>query len=167
MLVAIFDSEAKARDASHALEALSEADAIRFNAGVIVTRQAGGDVAASCMRRQTPEATLGATTLGLLIGMAGGAVGLAVGAAIGLAAGVTTDLHDRKVGREYLADVERTLEVGKSALVAQIDEDETDPVNERLAALGGVMFRRALTDVADDEYEKHAAASEWRRGARR
>jgi uncharacterized membrane protein len=158
MLVAVFDSEARAREASKALEALSDADAIRFNAGAIVTRQAGGDVAASCTRRQAPEAALGATAIGLLFGMAGGAVGLAVGAAIGLAAGVAADLYDRKVGREYAADVERTLEAGKSALVAQIDEDETEPVNTRLAALGGVMFRRALTDVSDEEYEKHTAA---------
>jgi uncharacterized membrane protein len=63
-----------------------------------------------------------------------------------------------KVERDFLADVERALEPGKSAVVAQIYEEETGPVNERMAALGGVVFRRALTDVADEEYQKNVAA---------
>ena len=158
MLVAVFDSESKAREAWQALEGLSEADTIRLNAGAIVTKSAGGAITVSGANRPAPEATLGGTAIGTLIGMLGGVVGLAVGAAAGLALGATTDVFDLKVERDFLADVERALEPGKSAVVAQIYEEETGPVNERMAALGGVVFRRALNDVTDDEYEKGAAA---------
>jgi uncharacterized membrane protein len=158
MLVAVFDEEAKAREASHALEALSEADTIRLNAGAIVTKSAGGAITVSQTQRPAQEGTLGATAIGTLVGMLGGPIGLAIGAATGLVLGATTDVFDLKVERDFLADVERALEPGKSAVVAQIYEEETGPVNERMAALGGVVFRRALTDVADEEYQKNVAA---------
>jgi uncharacterized membrane protein len=158
ILVAVFDNEVQARKASEAVQALSDADTIRFNAGAIVTKTAGGAIKVSRTRRPAPEGTLGGTALGLLIGMLGGVVGLAVGAATGLAVGATADVLDLSVERDFVADVERTLEAGKSALLAQIYEEETGPVNDRMAALGGVVFRRALTDVADEEHENKAAA---------
>ncbi len=158
MLVAVFESEAKARDASRALEALAEADTIRLNAGAIVTKGAGGAITVSGAHRPAPEGTLGGTAVGTLIGMLGGVVGLAIGAATGLALGAATDVFDMKVARDFLAGVERSLEPGKSAVVAQIYEEDTGPVNERMAALEGIVFRRALGDVADEEHEKNAAA---------
>jgi len=154
VLVAVFDTESRAREASHALEALSEANTIGLNAGAIVTKSTGGSITVSGAHRPEPEGTLGATAVGTLIGMLAGPVGLAIGAATGLALGATADVFDLKVERDFLADVEHALEPGKSAVVAQIYEEETGPVNERMAALGGVVFRRALTDVADKEYEK-------------
>ena len=49
------------------------------------------------------------------------------------------------------------LEPGKSAVVAQIYEEQTAPVNQRMAALGGLVFRRELTDAADENYQKQVA----------
>ena len=157
MLVAVFDSESQARNAWQALEGLGEADAIGLNAGAIVTKSAGGAITVSGVHHPAPEATLGGTAIGMLIGMLGGVVGLAAGAAAGLALGARADVFDLKVQRDFLADVKRALEPGKSAVVAQIYEEETGPVSERMTALGGVVLRHALNDVADDEYEKSAA----------
>jgi uncharacterized membrane protein len=158
MLVVVFDSELKAQAASTALEALGEADTIGVNAGAIVTKGPSGAITVSRSHRPAPEGTLGATALGTIIGILAGGVGLAIGAATGLVMGATADVWDMKVERDFLADVERALEPGKSAVVAQIYEESTGPVNERMAALGGVVFRRALTDVADEEYQKQVAA---------
>jgi uncharacterized membrane protein len=151
ILVAVFEHESNAREASRALEALADADTIRLNAGAIVSRTAGGGVTVIQAHRQAPEATLGATAIGVLVGMLAGPVGLAIGAATGLVAGGATDMFNLKVERDFLGDVERSLEPGKTALAAQIYEEETDPVNERMAALGGVVFRRELTEVTDEE----------------
>ena len=162
MLVVVFDSEAQAQEAARALSALSEADTIGVNAGAIVTKSSGGAITVSGSHRPAPEGTLGATAIGTLIGMLAGGIGLAIGAATGLALGATTDVFAMKVERDFLADVERALEPGKAAVVAQIYEEETGLVNERMAALGGVVFRRALTDVADEDYEKEIAAVKGR-----
>ena len=167
MFVAVFDSEHQARDASRALDALHEADTIGLNASAIITKTKGGAITVVQARRIAPEGALGATALGTLIGMLAGPVGLAVGAATGLAIGATAHLFDTQVERGFLAEVERALEPGRSALVAQIYEKVTGPVNERIAALGGRVFRRALSDVADEQYEKNVAMAKRRiRGGR-
>lgn len=162
VLVAVFNSESQAGEAWRALESLAEPDTIGLNAGAIVTKNSGGAITVSGVQRPMPEGTLGATAIGTLIGMLGGPVGLAIGAATGLALGATADVFDLKVERDFLADVERSLKPGKSAVVAQIYEEEIGPVNERMAALGGMVFRRALTDVADQEYQNAGAGARRR-----
>jgi len=159
ILVAVFNSESQAGEAWHALETLAEANTIGLNAGAIVTKSAGGAITVSGVQRPMPEGTLGATAVGTLIGMLGGPVGLAVGAATGLALGATADVFDLKVERDFLAEVERALEPRTSAVVAQIYEEEIGKVNERMVALGAVVFlRRALSDAADDDDKTQAAA---------
>lgn len=152
VLVAVFGSERNARKALAALEALADADTIRVNASAIVTKGPGGAITVSRTEQPEPESTLGATAVGVLIGLLAGGVGLAVGAATGLVVGSMADMFYLKVGRDFLADVERTLEPGKTALVAQIYEEDSAPVDERLAGLGAVVFRRPVGDVADQEY---------------
>jgi uncharacterized membrane protein len=152
VLVAVFDSERNARKAAAALEALADADTIRVNASAIVTKGPGGAITVSRTAQRAPESTLGASAVGVLVGMLAGGVGLAVGAATGLVLGSVADMFYLKVGRDFLADVERTLEPGKSALVAQIYEENPEAVDARLADLGGVVFRRPVGDVADQEY---------------
>jgi uncharacterized membrane protein len=120
MLVAVFDSGLKARDALHALDALNETGTIRLNAGAMVTKSPDGAITVVKSHRPTPEGTLGATALGTLIGMLTGGVGLAIGAATGFVLGATTDVFDEKLERDFLANVESALEPGDSAVVAQI-----------------------------------------------
>src|SRR4029453_15519088 len=151
MLVAVFDSELKARDASQALDALNEADTIRLNASAIVTKSLDGAITVVKSHGPGPEGALGGTALGTFIGMLTGGVGLAIGAATGLVLGAATDVFDKKVERDFLGNVETALEPGESAVGAQLYEEEPGPVNARMTALGGIVIRRALTEVADEE----------------
>lgn len=153
VLVAVFDSEDKARIALTALEGLADANTIRLNASAVVTKSAGGAITVSRTDEPMPESTLGATAVGVLIGVLAGGVGLAVGAATGLIVGSIADMFYLHIGRGFLADVERTLEPGKAALVAQLYEEDTAPVDKRIAEIGGVVFRQPVGDVADAEYE--------------
>jgi uncharacterized membrane protein len=152
VLVAVFGSEANAQKGLAALEALADADTIRVNASAVVTKGPGGAITISRTEQPAPESTLGATAVGVLIGLLAGGVGLAVGAATGLVVGSMADMFYLKVGRDFLADVERSLEPGKTALVAQIYEENTHAVDARLADLGGVVFRRPVGEIADQEY---------------
>ena len=169
MLVAVFKCEPLARAALQALEALNDEGTIRLHADAVVTKCAGGAIDASHVHRPAPEGKLGGTTLGVFIGVlasavgAVGAVGLAIAAAAGLAAGAGADMFRHMVARGFLSDVERALDPGTSAVVAQIYEERPGPLNERVAALGGVVFRRALTSAQNEEYEKQVAAIRRRR----
>ncbi len=157
VLVAVFDNEAKARSASTALKKLAEADIIRVNASAIVTKGPGGAITVSRTERPRPLSTLGGTAAGILIGLPAGGVGAAVGATTGLIVGGMADMSYLKIWRDFLANVERTLEPGKTALVTQIYEEDTAAVDERLSELGGVVFRRPVGEVADEDYENDVA----------
>jgi uncharacterized membrane protein len=165
VVLAVFDSDTKAREASRRLEALADADVIRLNASAFVTKTDKGAITVSDPYYPMPESTLGATAVGVLIGMLAGGVGAAVGAAAGLVVGGMADTFYVKLGRDFLRDVERTLTAGKTALVAQVYEEDTDAIEQRIGDLQGTVFRRSLGELADDEYEtlktnlrRHSAA---------
>ncbi len=61
------------------------------------------------------------------------------------------DVIQLKARREFVADVERTLEPGKTALLAEINEEETGPLDRQLAPLGGVVFRRPVSGLTVSE----------------
>ena len=69
-------------------------------------------------------------------------------------AGSLADLNKARIGGDFIDDVSKELRPTKFALVAEIQEDWTTPVDDRMEALGGFVFRRALSDVkhmANDE----------------
>ena len=94
--------------------------------------------------------------LGALAGPAGAAVGAAGGAAIGAATGGivggAVDL-DRATTRDQAVD-ETTfvLGIGQHAVMADVSENWTAPIDSRMRELGGVVYRRAKSDLEDDAW---------------
>jgi uncharacterized membrane protein len=162
VIVAVVQSELTAQDAAHALDLLADAGAIGLTAAAVVTKTSGGAISVLRSRRALPASALGGGVIGALIGVFTGPFGIGMGAAIGFAVGGVMDLSDLKLRRDFVASLERTLESGKSALVAQIDEDDTGPVNQQMTALGAVVLRRDMTDVTNEQYDKEVAALQRR-----
>jgi len=158
MLVVVFDTEANAYEGSRALQSLAEDSMIAVYAIRVVAKDGSAAITITNSYDPLPQGTMGGTAVGTLIGMLGGPAGLAVGAASGFVIGATTDLVRARVGDDFIADVANALLPGKAALVAEIEEDFTDSVDARMKALGGLMFRRDLSDVADMEFEQEVAA---------
>ena|SRR5579871_3932520 len=158
VLVAVLDNERKARAALAALEALADAGAIRLNENAVVSKSPDGAITVNHAEERTPESALGATAIGVLIGMLAGGVGLAVGAAAGLFVGSIADMFYLDVGRRFLADVEQALEPGKAALVAQVWEEDTAPVDGRIRGIGGIVLRLPVSDIRG----RHPAAAALR-----
>src|SRR5208283_4950071 len=96
---------------------------------------------------QGPLGTLVGTSLGSLIGLLGGPVGLAIGASVGLVGGGLLDLDNARIGSDFIDDVSKQLAPGMFAVVAEIQEEWTTPVDLRMEAIGGKVFRRALSKV--------------------
>jgi hypothetical protein len=82
---------------------------------------------------------------------------LAIGAAAGLAAGGAADLNNARIGEDFIEDVSKLLLPNRVAVVAEIEEDWTTPVDTRMEAIGGTVFRRALSDVKDTVDEEEVA----------
>jgi uncharacterized membrane protein len=162
MLIATFDSEDQAREASRALEDLHWLGEIALNASAVVTRSFHNGTTVVETRVANVLATLGGMIAGGLLGLFGGPIGVVVGATAGFAIGAAVDIRRARVDNYFLAGVLSTLQRGKAALVADIDEDFTDPVDARMHALGGVVVRRDRITVEDREYASERKASQRR-----
>jgi uncharacterized membrane protein len=147
MLVVVFDDEAKAYQGKMALRDLDRrGDATVYSAAVLMKRADG----ATFVREGDDLGIIGTlvgTSLGSLIGLLGGPAGLAVGATAGLALGAGVDLDHARIGEDFIDDVTKQLSPNKAAVVAEIEEDWTAPVDDLMESLGGTVFRRSLSEV--------------------
>jgi uncharacterized membrane protein len=156
MLVVTFNDESKAYEAADILESLNEEGAIGLTGEWVLMRQQDGEISVVKTDDTLPEGTMGGTVVGGLLGLFGGPVGLAIGAATGAAAGATADMARARLDQDFVAEISESLAPGKTALVAEINEDEPEAVDARMLALGGRIFRRDLSDFVDADAELRA-----------
>lgn len=158
MLVVVFDNERKAYEGKSALRELEGEGSITVYAGAVVTKHADGTSSVKQYDDFGPVGTLVGTSVGSLIGLLGGPVGVAIGAASGMTLGVLFDVDNARVGEDFVQDVLKSLTANKVAVIAEIDEEWTTPVDTRMEALGGTVFRRALWEVEQKMRDDDVAA---------
>ncbi len=158
MLVVVFDSEIKAYEGARALQELESEGSLNLYAKAVIARDAAGKVAVKQQGDMGPVGTAVGMLTGSLIGLIGGPVGFVLGAGAGTFGGLVYDLVHLGVGEDFLAEVEKSLLPGKAAVVAEVWEEWTLPVDTRMEALGGVVFRRTRSDVLDAQAQRDVAA---------
>jgi uncharacterized membrane protein len=158
MLVVVFDSESKTYEGKKALVRLEDEGSIVVYAQAVIAKNADGTATVRQSDDPGPLGTLLGTSLGSLIGLLGGPTGLAIGTVAGLVAGSTADLHNARISDEFVDDVTKELLPNRFAVVAEIQEDWTTPVDTRMEAIGGIVFRRALSDVTHTVNSEDVAA---------
>jgi uncharacterized membrane protein len=124
-----------------------------------VAKDAEGKVRVLDAEEEGPFGTLAGMLLGSLIGVFGGPIGVAMGAATGSLVGLVGDTVRAGVNDDFLAEVMETLTPGKFALVAEIGEHWTTPLDTRMEALGGTVFRTWRIDVEDEQLERNIQAN--------
>ncbi|MES2883739.1 MAG: DUF1269 domain-containing protein [Pseudomonadota bacterium] len=160
MLIVVFDTESAAEQAVRALRELHSAGSITLYAMGVIASDAEGRVSLKAESDQDPIGTGVGLAVGSVIGMLGGPVGVVAGAVIGSLAGAVRDYWVAGVGLDFVEEARSYLKPGKSALVAEVEEEWVTPVNARMEAVGGVVFRRARSEVA--EAHLHADISAFR-----
>jgi uncharacterized membrane protein len=158
MLVVVFDNENKAYDGKQALLQLDGEGSISVYAYSVLAKGADGTATVKQGDDTGPLGTLLGTSLGSLIGLLGGPAGMAVGAAAGMLGGATADLDNARIGADFIDDVNKVLLPNRVALVAEIEEEWATPVDTRMEAIGGKVFRRALSEVTDKVNKEEADA---------
>jgi uncharacterized membrane protein len=157
MIVVVFDNETKAYEASRALNELDAEGSIAIHAESVVSKQANGTVSVKQADGDFPIRTLGGTAIGSLIGLLGGPVGVAVGAGTGAIAGSFGDLYVAGVDADFLSEVTSMLIPGTHAVVADISEEWVTPVDTRMEALNGIIFRTTRSAFEQDQRAKDEA----------
>jgi uncharacterized membrane protein len=158
MLVVVFDNESKAYEGKKALLQLDEEGSINVYGYAVLAKNADGSATVKQGDDVGPIGSLLGTSLGSLIGVLAGPAGLAVGASAGLLAGGAFDVSNAGIGADFIDDVTKVLLPNRVAVVAEIDEEWTTPVDTRMEAIGGTVFRRALSEVKDTIYDENVAA---------
>jgi uncharacterized membrane protein len=158
MLVVVFDSEKEAYEGKKALLQLEDEGSIAVYAYAVVAKNADGIRTVKQGDDPGGLSTLVGTAVGSVIGLLGGPIGLAVGSAVGLAVGSGVDLNNGRIGGDFIDDVSKDLQPNRFAVVAEIQEDWTTPVDTRMEAMGGIVFRRALSEVKDTVDNEDIAA---------
>ena len=158
MLVVVFDNETKAYEGKKALLQLDGEGSISVYAYAVLAKHADGTATVKQGDDSGPIGGLLGTSFGSLIGLLGGPAGLIIGASAGLAVGAAADLNNAGIGEDFIEDVTKVLLPNRVAVVAEIEEDWTTPVDTRMEAIGGSVFRRALSDVKQTIHEENVAA---------
>jgi uncharacterized membrane protein len=159
ILVIVFDSESKAHEGSMTLQELQNEGSINLYAKAVIARDASGKVEVKEAGDMGPVGTAVGLFTGTLIGLLGGPVGLAIGATAGMFGGLLYDSAHLGVGWDFLSEVEKSLLPGKTAVVAEVWEEWTLPVDTRMEALGGVVFRGTREDFLDTQIARDVAAT--------
>ena len=158
MLVVAFDNETKAYEGKKALLALDAEGSVSVYAYAVISKQGDGKVTVKKEDDPGPIGTFLGGSVAALIGLLGGPVAGALAGAAGASVGFGFDVDSARIGGDFVQDVGKLLTPKRSALVAEIDEDWTTPVDTRMEAIGGTVIRRALADVTDTVNREDIAA---------
>lgn len=158
VLVVVFDDEMKAREGENMLLRLDREGSIIIYGHAVLTKKADGTV--NLMRKQDfgPLDSLLSTPLGSLIALLGGPSGLSISAATGFTVGKEYDAYNARLGEDFVDDVRNAFLPGKVAALSEIREGWTAPVDVLMEQVGGVVFRRSLSNVRCALEEDNLAA---------
>jgi uncharacterized membrane protein len=159
-IAVVFNDTTQAYAGLHGLWQLDNEGAITVHGTTVVHRNDWGEYQVDSKDTHPALATAAGVGIGALLGAlagpAGAAIGAAKGAAIGAASGgavgAVADLNRADTRDESAYETGWVLGAGQSAVIADVSEDTTFAVDERMRELGGLVHRRAYGDVRDDKW---------------
>jgi uncharacterized membrane protein len=143
IIVVVFDTAQRAYEGLNYLNQLDSDGVIDLYAGSIIEKDTDGKVCEQGRQGNFAFHTIAGTALGSLAGLLAGPPGFSIGAAVGGITGIIRDLHAAGVNSHFVDEVSAILKPGMFAVVADVNEEWTTPVDTRMEALGGFVFRTA------------------------
>lgn len=163
MIVAVFDTEKKAYEGVSALNELHYEGEIVIHATAVISKNELGEVTLKEEEDEGPVGTALGMLTGMMIGILGGPAGMVAGAAAGSLGGMYFDLSQSGIDAEFVDDVSEAMSPGKTAVVLDVEEGWTIPIDTRLEGLDAMIFRRNRYEVVDDQLNREAdeLSAEW------
>ena len=159
-VVIVFPNEARAYDGTRALNELHVDGSLTLYGTAVVAKDAKGNFAVKEAADISPLGTAVGVLVGGLVGLIGGPVGVVAGATGGTLLGSLVDVINYGVGEDFVTKVSKELGPGKTAVIAEIDENWTTPLDTRMESLGGIVLRTWRADFEDEQIAKEVAAQE-------
>jgi len=159
-VVIVFPNEAGAYEGTRALNGLHAEGSLTLYSMAVVAKDAKGSFTVKQAADAGPVGTAVGALVGGLLGLIGGPVGVAAGATGGTLLGSLIDVVNLGIGEDYVTKVSEELGPGRAAVIAEIDEDWTTPLDTRMQALGGTVLRTWRADFEDEQIAKEVAAQD-------
>jgi uncharacterized membrane protein len=163
-----FSEDSKAYEALTTLKELDSQGQIKVDQAAVVTRVDDGRID---VKDQVGDEFLAGTAsgglVGLLIGILGGPLGVLLGGATGVLVGSLFDLADADETDSVLSDVSKRVQVGRTAVLAQVTEQSPEVIDTAMARLSGTVVRRSVYEVEAEIAATQKAQREAKREARK
>jgi uncharacterized membrane protein len=164
VIVVGFAEDDRAYDAVTALKELGQQGQVEVVAVTVVTRGDDGRVDIKDeVSEDTYIGTAGGGLIGLLVGILGGPFGVLIGGATGVLVGSLFDMADLDDTDSVLSEVSKSVQTGRTAMLAQVVEQSPEVVDTAMSRLGGTVVRRPVYEVEAEI----AAAEDAQRAAKR
>jgi uncharacterized membrane protein len=168
VIVVGFAQDDRAYEAVTALKELGQQSQVQVVAVTVVTR--GDDGKIEVKDEVTDDTYIGTASgglVGLLIGVLGGPFGVLIGGATGVLIGSLFDLDDLDDTDSVLSDVSKSVQPGRTALLAEVVEQSPEVVDTAMARLSGTVVRRPVYEVEAEIAAAEQAQREAKHKARK
>ena len=151
--------ENKAYECVRALEELHNEGSVTVYATAVLQRLGNGTLSLKQQSDDGPVGTALGSLIGMLIGLAAGPAGVVAGAASGgiIGAWGQYGVH-AEISDEFADDLTKTLRPGDFAVLAEVQEEWTAPIDTRIEKLGGKIVRESRTAYVEDLMHKRVDA---------
>lgn len=167
VIVVSFAEDGSAYEAFTNLKELGEQGQVSIKGAAIVQREADGHIDTKDSVGGEHHGTTTGGLIGLLVGILGGPFGVLIGGATGLLIGSLYDTDDVEETQSVLAGISSAIRPGETVVLAEVDEQSDDVVDQAMSRLGGTVMRRSVDDVeaevAAAEHAERAAKREARK----
>ena len=167
VIVVSFAEDTSAYEAFTNLKELGEQRQVSIKGAAIVQRGEDGRIVTKDSVESEHAGTATGGLIGLLVGILGGPFGVLIGGATGLLIGSLYDVDDAEETESVLARISSAIRPGQTVVLAEVDEQSDDVVDQAMARLGGTVLRRTVDDVeaeiAAAEHAERAAKREARK----
>jgi uncharacterized membrane protein len=163
-IAVVFNSDTAASDGLHALWNLDSRGDITVHGAAVLHRDKFGYIDVATKQTSPGLRTAIGVGVGALLGALAGPIGAAagasiaagtaagIGAAAGGVAGLTADAVKSGEHEEAAFESGFAIGNGQSAVVAEVSEDWTQPIDTEMKRLGGQIYRRPKGDVLDNSF---------------
>lgn len=162
-VIIVFPNEAQAYQGTRALKELHGEGSLTIYGMSVVVKDAAGKLAIKDAADEGPLGTAVGALVGGLVGIIAGPAGMFAGSLGGTLIGSVFDIANYGISADFVAKVSNELSSGKSAVVTEIAETWTTPLDTRMEALSGTVLRTWRADFEDEQIAQEVAAerAEW------
>lgn len=149
VIVAFFKETPSAIDASHKLTELESYGDISIDEIAIFHKDDSGKITALKTEDSDGINTLVGMSGGILIGALAGPVGLLAGSLIGTITGAIFDSKNSTLANNFVSKVKENMLPNTTVIIAEVEEDSTDYINEAIKQSGGSVLRTSVENVKE------------------